>query len=178
MFPDTGWTYNTSSGAAVTGGPSWEVTAGQARVYVNDPSGSTFKVIGTGIGVGIGVSAIPASITVSTTDFVSTGSSIYGVGNSHLDIDDFQSLMVIYNASAVALDGVATGSVVFFVHLNAYQKINVAAALLTGSILGVLAALTSSFKAVCFVASAELSTPNLGADATGTAYWITSADPV
>lgn len=178
MFPDTGWSYNTSSGAAVSGGPSWEVTAGQARVYINDPSGSTFKVIGTGIGVGIGASAIPASATVSTTDFVSAGSHIYGVGNSHLDLDDFQSLMVIYNANLVALDGCATGSVVFFVHLSTLQKINVAAAFLTGSVLGVLAVLTSSFKAVCFVASAELSTPNLGADATGTAYWISSADPV
>jgi len=178
MFPDTGWSYNTSSGAAATAGPSWEVTAGQARVYINDPSGSTFKVIGTGIGVGIGASAIPASITVSTTDFVSGGSAIYGVGNSHLDLDDFQSLMVIYNASAVALDGAVTGSVVFFVHLTVLQKINVAAALLTGSVLNVLAVLTSCFKAVCFVAAAELSTPNLGADATGTAYWISSADPV
>jgi hypothetical protein len=178
MFPDTGWSYNTSSGAAVTGGPSWEVTAGQARVYINDPSGATFKVIGTGMGIGIGVSAIPASATVSTTDFVSAGTNIYGVGNSHLDLDDFKSLMVIYNGNAVALDGSATGSVVFFVHLTTLQKINVAAAALTGSIIGVLAVLTASFKAVCFVASAELSTPNLGVDATGTAYWISSADKV
>jgi len=178
IFTDTGWSYDTSSGAAATYGECAEVTAGQARIYIKSPDGATYKVIGTGLGMGIGISALPATLTVSTVDYVSAGSSIYGCNCSQLDINDFLSFMVIYNASAIALNGSANGSVVFFVHLDAYQKISLAAAIATGMPLFILASLTSSFKAVCFIAAAELSTPNLGADATGTAYWISSADQV
>ena len=61
VFNDTGWSYNNSAGVAVTAGEAWEITAGQARIYVNAPDGSIFKVIGTGLGMGIGLSALPAS---------------------------------------------------------------------------------------------------------------------
>lgn len=179
MFPNTGWSYDTSSGASATGGELLEITAGQARIYIKDPNGNSFKVIGTGIGMGIGISALPASLSVSTTDMVSAGTNIYGLVDSHLDIDDFKSFMVIYNANLVALDGCGTGSLAFFVHLSAWQKVQLAAVALSPmGIIGILASLTGAFKSVCLIASAELSTPNAGADATGTAYWITSADPV
>ncbi|MDP4130501.1 MAG: hypothetical protein Q8918_12000 [Bacteroidota bacterium] len=178
ILSDTGWSYNNSSGLAATYGEDWEVTAGQARIYVNAPDGTVYKVIGTGLGMGIGISAIPGSITSSSTSLCSTGSSIYGLGCSTLDIDDFGSFMVIYNAGAVFTIGGAAGSVAFFVHLNTLQKISLAAVTMSPmGIAGILATLTGAFKALCFFGGTEYSSPNIGADATGTAYWISSADP-
>jgi hypothetical protein len=185
IFDNTGWTFQSSSGGAATGGDVWEVTAGQARLYISGPDNTVYKVIGTGLGIGIGISAVPASVTGSTADMPTLASSVvYGLLNSQLDINDFSSLMVIYSANAVVSLGTPiapdiSASMALFIHLTAIQKINLAAAVLTPTgPLGVLASLSSAFKAVCFFVGPQVSTGNVGADATGTAYWISSADPV
>jgi len=179
ILNDTGWSYDNSSGLAATYGEAVEITAGQARIYIKSPEGNTYKVIGTGFGGGIGLSLLPASITASATSLVSTGTSIYGFGCSSLDLSDFGSFMVIYSASAVYTIGGGTGSVAFFVHLNTWQKIKLAAVALSPmGIAGVLADLTGAFKAVCLFMGTEYTTPNAGIDTTGTAYWITSTEPV
>ena len=106
------------------------------------------------------------------------GSSIYVFDSGPITIDDLSCLMVIYSASAllpVALGG--AGSIALFVNPNTMQRITLAASLLTPvGILGILATLTTSFKAACCFAGLETSAPQLGADVTGTAYWISSAD--
>jgi hypothetical protein len=179
ILNDTGWSYDNSSGVAATYGECVEVTAGQARIYIKSPEGDTYKVIGTGFGGGIGLSLLPGSITASATSLVSTGTSIYGFGCSSLDISDFGSFMVLYNASAVYTIGGGTGTVAFFVHLDTWQKIKLAGVAMSPlGITGILAELTSSFKAVCLFMGTEYSTPNAGVDATGTAYWITSTELV
>ena len=179
ILNDTGWSYDNSAGLAATYGDGVEVTAGQARIYIKSPDGNTYKVIGTGLGVGLGLSALPGSITACDTSLLSTGTGIYGFGCNHLDLDDFGSFMVIYSASAVYTIGGGAGSVAFFVHLSAWQKVKLAAVAMSPlGLIGVLAELTSSFKAVCLFMGTEYSTPNVGADATGTAYWITSTDAV
>jgi hypothetical protein len=148
------------------------------------PDGTVYKVIGTGLGFGIGLSVVPVSLTASTVDMPSLGSDVYGLLNSQLDINDFSSFMVIYAGNAVVssglpITGAASGCMALFVHLTIAQKISLAAAALSPmGLVGILASLTGSFKAVCFFAGIQLETGNLGVDATGTAYWISSADPV
>ncbi|HEY2649466.1 MAG TPA: hypothetical protein VGI38_09725 [Puia sp.] len=178
LLNDSGWSYDNSSGVAATYGEIVEVTAGHACIYIRSPQGDTYKVSGTGFGGGFGLSLLPGSITASATSLVSTGTSIYSFGDS-LDISDFGSFMVLYNASAVGTIGGGTGTVAFFVHLNAWQKIKLAGVALSPlGIIGVLADLTSSFKAVCLFMGTEYTTPNLGLDATGTAYWISGTEQV
>ncbi|HEX4852073.1 MAG TPA: hypothetical protein VFV08_14760 [Puia sp.] len=184
LFSNTGWSYKTSSGVSATGGEILEITAGQARLYMSDPDGNVFKVIGTGIGFGVGISALPASVAGSITDMPSTGTDVYGLLTNQLDINDFSSFMVIYSANAVVSSGLplapaGSGCMGLFVHLDAIQKASLALAVLSPTgLIGVLASLTSAFKAVCFFAGVQVSTAQLGVDATGTAYWISSADPV
>jgi hypothetical protein len=175
-FLNTGWTYDNSSGGALSYGEMLEITAGQARIYVKSPEGTVYKVIGTGIGGGIGMSWFPGSISGSVTDMPSSGTDIYGFGSGSLSVSDFKSFMVIYSAAAFWGAG-ATGSVAFFISLSTWQQIKLAAVAMSPlGILGVLTELTLAFKATCMFAGMELIT-NAGVEATGTAYWITSADP-
>jgi hypothetical protein len=176
-FFKTDWTYDNGSGGAASYGDGVEITVGQARIYVKSPDGTVFKIIGTGFGGGFGKSWFPASVAGSSTDLPSDGTNIYAVTDSHLTIDDFGSFMVIYSAAAFWGAG-ATGNLAFFISLSTWQKIKLAAvAMSPAGILGVLAELTMAFKATCLFYGMELTT-NAGVEATGTAYWISSADPI
>ena len=123
IVSDSGWSYQNSSGVAGCAGEIFEVTAGQARIYVKSPDGTVYKVIGTGIGGGVGISFLPAGLTVSDTSLISTGSDIYGLGNGQLSIDDLGCIMLIYSVSATLLIGGVSGSLCVFLNPTTYQKI-------------------------------------------------------
>ncbi len=176
IVSDTGWSYVSSAAGGVSGGEVWEVTAGQARIIVSDPDGNNYKIIGTGLGIGVGISLLPVSFTYSGFDFLSAGSDIYGFSPT-ITIDDLSCLMVIYAASGLVGTLGGSGSLAAFVNPSTYQKIALAAAVLNPAVAGTLIpSLTTSVKAVCCFAGFEFSLPQLGADATGTAYYISSAD--
>jgi hypothetical protein len=173
MFNASGWSYATSSGIGITAGEEAEITIQQTRLYLTSPNGDTYKVIATGAGGGIGASAIPASITGSTTDFVSAGTNVYSLYNETITIDDLSGMLVIYSGNLTWLTGEASGSLVIFCHGGAGQF-----ALAAIPLVGPMVAFAKVVKGFCLIGSGQLSTPNLGADATGTFYWVSSADTV
>ncbi|HVM86760.1 MAG TPA: hypothetical protein VMT76_01140 [Puia sp.] len=173
MFNNSGWSYDTSSGVGLTIGELAEVTVQHARIYVKAPTGETRKIIAQGVGGGVGASVLPASVTGSTTDFVSAGSSIFSLYNETITIADLSDMLLIYSGNLTWLDGVATGSFIIFMHSSIWQFAYAAIPLVGPSI-----AASKVIKAVCFVGSAELSTPNAGVDATGTFYSVLSADVI
>jgi hypothetical protein len=179
MFSDTGWTYDTSSGAAATYGEDVEFTMGQVRFYVKSPDNTVYKVIGTGVGGGFGASVVPFSVTISDIQNASAGTALYGApGVSQIGLDDLSSLMVIYSLNGIVGCYGGAGCIGLFVHLSVFEKIKVGAALSTGNISLAMTFITAAFKSVCFFAGQETASLNLGADITGTLYWISSSDPV
>ncbi|MBS1948743.1 MAG: hypothetical protein JST47_13350 [Bacteroidetes bacterium] len=174
MFNNSGWSYSTSSGVGLTIGELAEVTVQHARIYVTSPNGDTRKIIAQGVGGGVGASILPASITGSTTDFVSAGTNIYSVFNQTISIADLSDMLLIYSGNLTWLTGDGSGSLVLFLHNTsiwqfAYGLIPIAGPAIMAS---------QVLKAFCLVAAAQMSTPNLGADATGTFYSVLSADVV
>ncbi len=172
-FSNSGWSYSTSSGVGGTLGELAEVTIQHTRLYINSPNGDTYKIIAQGVGGGVGASVLPASITGSTTDFVSAGSNIYTLLNDNLTLADMSDSLLIYSGNLTWLDGTASGSMVLFLRFPLWK---IAAGLILSSEL--VSALAETIRGVCFIASAQLSTPNAGLDATGTFYAVYSADSV
>jgi hypothetical protein len=173
MFNNTGWSYQTSSGAGLTVGELAEVTVQHTRLYISSPSGDQYKIIAQGVGGGVGASIIPGSITGSTVDFVSAGTNIYSLYNEPIGLADLSDLLVIYSGNAVFLTGSGSGSVVLFLHANLAKF-----GWLLVPIAGPMIAASQTVKAFCFVAAAQLSTPNLGVDGLGTFYSVLSANKV
>jgi hypothetical protein len=173
MFNNSGWNYSTSSGVGLTVGEMAEVTIQHTRLYINSPNGETRKIIAQGVGGGIGAGAIPGSISGSTVDYVSAGSSIYSLYNETITVADLSDMLLIYSGNLTFLNGVGTGSLILFLHSSlwqfAYMAIPIAGPAVTAS---------KVIKAFCFVASTEMSTPNLSADVVGTFYNVISADVV
>jgi hypothetical protein len=176
IFNNTGWSYDTGSGIAGTvSAEGYEITAGEARIHVNAPDGSRYRIIGSGFGFGL--SNLPANLSGSDADMLSAGTSIYGFNSPSLEIEDFSSFMVLYSLNGTYQMSGISGSLAFFVHPTAWEKVKLAAMATSPlGLVGVIAELTSSFKAVCSFAGMQVSTPIVGADLTGTAYWITSTN--
>jgi hypothetical protein len=173
MFNNTGWSYQTSSGAGLTVGELAEVTIQHTRLYISSPGGDQYKIIAQGVGGGVGASIIPGSITGSTVDFVSAGTNIYSLYNEPIGLADLSDLLVIYSGNAVFMNGSGSGCVVLFLHANLAKF-----GWLLVPIAGPMIAASQTVKAFCLVAAAQLSTPNLGIDGLGTFYSVISAHKV
>lgn len=173
MFNATGWSYTTGSGLGVTVGEVAEVTIQHSRLYVTSPSGETRKIIAQGVGGGVGLSVLPAAVAGSTTDFVSAGTNIYTAVNDVITLADLSDTLLIYSGNLTFLNGDGNGSLVLFIHAPLTQF-----AWLAVPLVGPAIAASQVIKAFCFVAAAQMSTPNLGMDATGVFYSVLSADVV
>ncbi len=178
IVTDTGWSYENSSGIAAAGGEVVEVTAGQARVYVKSPDGTIYKIIGTGLGGGVGLSFLPVGLTASDISLLSTGSNIYGLGNSELTVDDLGCIMVIYSVSATILVGGVSGSLCTFINPTTYQKIMLGLGLSVFQLQLIPATALTSTKGVCVFCGTEYALSLAGADVLCTVYWVSSVDPL
>ena len=88
----TGWSYDTSSGATVSAGELLVISGGRANMYVKSPDNKRYMVTAYGGGGGVGASLpvpVPAAFSFSLADFPSVGTSIYGLNRNTFDIHDF-----------------------------------------------------------------------------------------
>lgn len=172
MLNNTGWSYASGAGVGGTVGECLEVTAGYARIYVTSPNSDTFAIDAAGVGVGIGLGLLPAAIAGSLPDFVSAGSNIYTIYNDPISLSNLTNVWLIYQGNLTALTGSGYGALVLFIDTSWPALL---ACISNAFALSVL--LARCIKGFCLVTGAQMSTPNLSADATGTFYMVGGSTP-